>query len=404
MSTKIDNQPLLEEPSPHRARDDAGKLESTVSTAEVALLPPPQGSRLSFRTLLVAALFLMVIAIGGYFFSNKTSTPQRQRPVLEVTPESLDFGKVDSTTDFPWKLRVTNVSSRTVQVSDIRASCGCTKVTPSNFDMEPGETRDVELRMNLLLTRKIGAKGLVSPIEVKISPIIFGARIQQAPWTLEGRVLTPCLLDTNKLVFAGADALVEGAPASSKRVLATLAYDDLKITPRPSHSGDAVEVSSLGDKRVAITIRPAADRPQGWFSSPIDLVLTGANDKARGVLQLDVQGEVVPSFTYYPRVLDLGPLALGAKSQLRLVVDTKHGKLLDASPLKGEIEMTIEETKSHHTTVIINCRATEVGLQESTMHLIFQAHDGGVSTAEVPIWYTGRAAGTSPIPRSEKER
>ena len=98
---------------------------------------------------LAAALSLIVIAIGGYFFNNRASTTQRPRPLLEVTPESLDFGKVDATTDFPWKLRVTNVSSRTVQIADIRASCGCTQVTPSSFGMEPGESRDVELRMNL---------------------------------------------------------------------------------------------------------------------------------------------------------------------------------------------------------------------------------------------------------------
>lgn len=83
-------------------------------------------------------------------------------------------------------------------------------------------------------------------------------------------------------------------------------------------------------------------------------MITGANGKARGVLQLDVQGEVVPSFSYYPRVLEVGLLPVGAKSQLRLVVDTKNGKLLEISPLKGELEMTIEETKARHTTVIIN--------------------------------------------------
>ena len=263
MSTNIDNQPLLAEPAPQSGADDAGELQPAVSTAEIVPSPPPQALRLSFRTLLIGALFLIVIAIGGYFFGNRTSTTERRRPLLEVTPESLDFGKVDATTDFPWKLRVTNVSSRTVQIADIRASCGCTQVTPSSFGMEPGESHDVELRMNLLLTRKLGAKGLVSPIEVIISPIISVTTLQQPPWTLQGRVLTPCLLDTNKLVFAGADALVEGAPASPKRVLATLAYDDLKITPRPTYPGDVVEVTPVGNKQVAITVRAAADRPQG---------------------------------------------------------------------------------------------------------------------------------------------
>ena len=262
-ANQFDAQSLLAEPMPQGDADYAGELQPEVSMGEVVPSQAPRTLRLSSRTFLVAALSLIVIAIGGYFFNNRASTSQRPRPLLEVTPESLDFGKVDATTDFPWKLRVTNVSSRTVQIADIRASCGCTQVTPSSFGMEPGESHDVELRMNLLLTRKLGAKGLVSPIEVIISPIISVTTLQQPPWTLQGRVLTPCLLDTNKLVFAGADALVEGAPASPKRVLATLAYDDLKITPRPTYPGDVVEVTPVGNKQVAITVRAAADRPQG---------------------------------------------------------------------------------------------------------------------------------------------
>jgi hypothetical protein len=126
---------------------------------------------------LLAASGLFAASLAGYFIGQRHLTTERHHPPLQVAPESLNLGRVDATADFPWTLKIKNVSRRTVRVADIKTSCGCTRIRPTGFEIASGQTQDVEFHINLAVTKRQGAIGLESPVAIRIVPIIEGANL-----------------------------------------------------------------------------------------------------------------------------------------------------------------------------------------------------------------------------------
>ncbi len=99
-----------------------------------------------------AGFLIMMLVVTGCDGKN-TSSRGEDVPILVVSPEELDFGSVFARDQFPWKLHIKNPGSQTVEVIDLRPSCGCTKVTPTSLTISPGETREVQLTLDLTKVR-----------------------------------------------------------------------------------------------------------------------------------------------------------------------------------------------------------------------------------------------------------
>lgn len=339
---------------------------------------------------LLTAIALCMCIYGGLLAGKRHLSTERHHPVLVVAPESLRVGRVDATPDLPWMLKVTNVSQRTVRVVDIKTSCGCSQIEPSSFQIQPGESRSVQMHIKLVVTRAVGATGLESPMEIRIVPIIEGSNLPPAYWTLTATVIAPCLLDSDRVVFAGTDALIEGQSVTPKTIRGALSEDDLTVTPKPEHDGDIVDVKYLdGGRQIELSVQPAADRPQGWFSSAVELQLANRTGVSRGQLRLQVEGEVLPPVLFYPRSFMLGTLPLGKSVRERIFVDCTHGALLDASPQSEGINVAIEASSERHSSVTVDFVVRSLGPQQSSITLVYQSNDGKISTPEIPLCLTG---------------
>ena len=121
MSTRIDNTTLLQDLSPNDTPNQPSEVKADVSIRRVSS-SPTQNSQFSPRAIIVAALILVAIATAGYFFGKKNLTTERHHPVIEVSPESLDFGVVKATSQFKWRLEVENVSPSRIEVISIKST------------------------------------------------------------------------------------------------------------------------------------------------------------------------------------------------------------------------------------------------------------------------------------------
>ena len=76
------------------------------------------------------------------------SNPEASADLL-VARSELNFGSQWQSRRFPWSFEIANASEETLRIDRVVASCACTKVSPGQFELEPGGTQLVSLTINL---------------------------------------------------------------------------------------------------------------------------------------------------------------------------------------------------------------------------------------------------------------
>ncbi|WP_407936151.1 DUF1573 domain-containing protein, partial [Gemmata algarum] len=142
------------------------------------------------RVLIVTIIASSCAAAGGAVTGRllSHSPPSSEVPQtgsdIVVAPEDLDFGDAWADPAFVRVLRVHNTSQQTVQIERWRTSCDCAGVQPTSLRLEPGETQNIQ--MNIDLTRTVDmSSSTQSRVEVPLAAVIRGR--DSATWVLRGR-------------------------------------------------------------------------------------------------------------------------------------------------------------------------------------------------------------------------
>ncbi|MGI8982555.1 MAG: hypothetical protein ACR2FY_25260 [Pirellulaceae bacterium] len=131
MSTKIDNEPWVAEPSPSGSQDFAGELKPAVSTGEIVLSPPQTKGLLRMRTILnsqVLAILVGVIISACTISALSQLGPGIPLHRVDFVEESLDLGELLSPGTNARRIRVFNASESDIELSRVETSCDCTAV------------------------------------------------------------------------------------------------------------------------------------------------------------------------------------------------------------------------------------------------------------------------------------
>jgi hypothetical protein len=343
------------------------------------------------RRLAVAAILTSAALAGATLGWSNKQQPLASGPLLVIDPDCLRLGKVDATPEHFWQLRIRNVSDRAVRVLDFKTSCACAQHASLPLALDPGKEAVVDLRINVAISGSTGATTHARPLEVQIVPVIEGYVVPQHPWKLTGTIVAPCLLERDRLVFAGSEAIISGQKAAPQSIRASLLSEDIEVTATPENPDDQVTITRQGDSRrqIDISVTPSAQRPQGWFTSPIDLVVRDGTGARRGELKIEIRGEVVSPIPMYPRTVTLGACPLGETAEARILVDCRQGQLLDASPMDAQTEVYIDRQNGKQGEVVVSFLVAQGGTQRRYVHLVYTADSGDVWTASVPIWFCG---------------
>lgn len=118
----------------------------------------------------IALVLVSLAAIAGTItgrLANRGSQSTSKASILYVAPEKLNFGEAWETDHFEWTLPVENRGPSRVNISQASTSCSCTSVSPSEFTIEPGQSRELALVIDL--RSKSGDKTERSSFEVMVS-------------------------------------------------------------------------------------------------------------------------------------------------------------------------------------------------------------------------------------------
>lgn len=127
------------------------------------------GPRLTIA-LAATALALHVLAPASPA-SDAPEAPSA-RPVIACADATFDFGRLDNTNIVTHTFVLTNAGAATLNIGDIRASCGCTVATVSRQQVEPGGTADLTAKLNLAGRRGQQMKSITVASNDPVTPML----------------------------------------------------------------------------------------------------------------------------------------------------------------------------------------------------------------------------------------
>jgi hypothetical protein len=88
------------------------------------------------------------LVVGVGLAAAQTAAQAPAGPRITLSQDSWDFGEVWHPQSVSLTLIVKNTGDAPLQISDVRATCGCTLVEPGRKTVPPGETTEVKVRYN----------------------------------------------------------------------------------------------------------------------------------------------------------------------------------------------------------------------------------------------------------------
>lgn len=279
---------------------------------------------------LVGCSILMAATALGVRFA-RLQISQDAKSVLHIDQRHLDFGEVWEQSRFDWKLPVSNCSEKRIRISRIAADCRCTHVVPEALELQPGETQN--LRVTLDLTRKApSTKGNISvrPFETTLR-LFVADRIPKAQiCTLRGRVReNPISVVPPRLDF-GNELVVGGAAKSYSAILKLRNADaasDVRASVHPKSMGSALIVPVEDQSsQYQLHIQPAQSLKPGSFSFRVRVRAIYESVETNPFCEVPVTGTIVQEPVAIPDEVRFGLHPVGTGVHESLVLRSRTGR------------------------------------------------------------------------------
>ncbi len=212
-------------------------------------------AKYGFPLVLLVAACAFAMWFGSY---SRRSGPANAG--LTIDPAHLDFGSAWQGSRVAMTLPVKNPTSSRVDVRNVQLSCGCTLVKPHAFTIEPGETRQLNVEINLDAWPKEDRNLDRRRFQAAITPEFPETRDRQLGWVINGVVTK--LVKVSLPTTALPDNLVIGHPFSPLTATATYAVPLENLTVECDPPKAVVTVHG-GPEVFHLQIAPNADLPVG---------------------------------------------------------------------------------------------------------------------------------------------
>ena len=100
------------------------------------------------------------LAVYGYFKAVPAPSDQLEnRPKIEITPQSFDFGEVEYGEKAEHTFDIMNLGGETLEITRLSTSCGCTTAEIDKESIPAGEQAELEVVYNTGAMTGAHAKG-----------------------------------------------------------------------------------------------------------------------------------------------------------------------------------------------------------------------------------------------------
>lgn len=338
------------------------------------------------RALTLGAAWLCIgLPIG---LTGLLSSPWKQEtfPIVPL-PEELNLGTIWTSGDFSHTLRLRNLSSRELGITNLTATCGCTAIEPSSLVIPAGETRAVTLKLHIFDQRDCGAGLEERPLRASLIPTVTGCSGTPPRWELKGVVRRLLLLSPSFVSFD--ESLVEGQPFPVKTVRVTARLPLRSLEAQGGGGFASLDLARESDTAYVLGIQLRETLPPGPFHFEVTLtprVRSGEKAKA-GVLA--VAGYVLHEVEPSPRSLHWGIVRIGQSLESRVVLHSPAGKPFEVKSVSGGSEQTDvrAEKWNNRVTLVIRCAAAVAGEHEEHVAVVVKNHNGKTFELAIPVTY-----------------
>jgi len=255
---------------------------------------------------------------------TRVPKPMPGSPDLRPVPYAADFGAVDQGISVTKTVKLRNFGDKTLQISSVRASCGCIPVQLAAKTIEPGGETDLRMTFNSanqqgLQHHKvyIQSNDPVTPItEIRFIGMVLSPRVSLYPRNLDFGIVRKGQSASQEITAydsGGYDFQVKKVASDSPFITATIASDKDREHPR---------------FRILVTLSP--DAPVGDFKAKLTVTTTHPKEPtvevpiAAEIKQAPASNEYEAFFgavqrgTETQRIITISP---GALPLLNLTVD-----------------------------------------------------------------------------------
>jgi hypothetical protein len=186
---------------------------------------------------------------------------------LVIDSASLEFGEVWGGRDYAISLPIQNVTDRTIRIDEFQTPCDCKPVEPRTLTIPPGETREIQLRLDPV-KQPASTVGQPRRIDTSIRAIIHGRATLKA-WKVRGTIRPPIATDMPAVLFGESNRA--GQPPLGRR---------LKVSFQTPGIAKAELVPAVADVRVVegqsscewtVVVTPRTDRAPGPYRGTLTI-------------------------------------------------------------------------------------------------------------------------------------
>jgi hypothetical protein len=306
------------------------------------------------------ALAVMVLTLGAR--SAAAQVPET-KPWAEKLFQGViahDFGTVPRGAQLKFSFPMKNVWAVPLEITNVRATCGCLTATPSNKMLQPHETATLDITMDG--RRFTGPKAIT--VYVSVGPeYISTAALRVTANARADVVLNPGQINFGVVSSGQAPTQVidvEYAGNLDWRVTEVVknAAAPINVTPQELYRQPAT-VNQTGKVGYRLAVALKADAPAGVFKH--ELILK-TNDPATPVVPIVVEGNVQAPLTVSPSLVRMGSMKVGKERSFKVTVRGDRPFQIIAVDGQGEgvtAELPTQPAQLHQLT--LKCQPSQTG-------------------------------------------
>jgi len=285
----------------------------------------------------------------------RTQQVQRSQSLSQLTFKkfSHDMGQITDESEILIEFPFTNTGSETLEIYDIKSSCGCTAGDLVKKTYAPGESGVITATYN-----PSGKKG-VQNRTLRINSNALGNR--EVVLTVKGYVTPLVMVEPNILTLPATD---KDEPVTST-ITVTGRTSDFEVTRATAENFDLFSIEVIGTQQVVqdgetlrqSTLAVTLD-PKNTVGRHVAELTIRTNDPRRPLVKANVVGVVAGDAVRNPPRISVGRTIMGKTHERSMTLSHRRGMefnilsaSLEAGPLTGEVSFTPAEpgSKSAYT-------------------------------------------------------
>jgi hypothetical protein len=273
-------------------------------------------------------------------------------------------------------------------VADFVNSCSCTQIEPRQLVLEPGETTEIQVQLDLRLSKRLKPPAL-EPFEILLQPRTAEGRTL-ADFKLTGRVKPPFWLGAPSLDFGERSDRETFPPLMVEGQLAE-GIERIEWTSRENR----LEVTMQAGKANTFTLNVAPPLPSEYGIKTVDLIATPITRDGQKLpsLAVPVRWNRVPDIQADPPQVLFGSHPVGESLEDAITLTSRSGAAFTVERVEHAVPgLSVErDAKSETTQYLLKQKIEMVGQQSGTIHIHIRYEDGSTTVREVPVSSFGYA-------------